>query len=160
MKHALFLASLVLIAGSAVGCGGDDKNSGGGTSAPDNASTSDFCTAFGHLFTGISNAGDTPDSDAIQAFKTAAKELGDVGTPDGIADDARHGFELFVNALEDLDTDATAADLENLGKNFSKDDEADMTAFIQYAIQTCPDALGGALPSDLPTDLPTDVPSS
>jgi hypothetical protein len=160
MKHALFLASLVLIAGSAVGCGGDDKNSGGGTSAPDNASTEDFCNAFGDLFTGISNAGSTPDSDAIQAFKDAAGKLSDVGTPDGISDAARHGFELFVNALEDLDNDATAADLEKLGNDFSKDDEADMTSFIEYAIQTCPDALGGSLPSDLPTDLPTDVPSS
>jgi hypothetical protein len=159
MKHALFLASLVLVAGSAVGCGGDDKNSGGGTSAPDNASKEQFCGAFTDLFTGISSAGDNPDSDAIKAFKDAANKLGDVGTPDGIPDDARHGFELFVNALEDIDDNASMEDLNNLGKDFSKDDEADLTAFVTYAIQECPEAMGD-LGSGLPTELPSDIPSS
>jgi hypothetical protein len=159
MKHALFVASLVLVAGSAVGCGGD--SGGGGTSAPDNASSAEFCSAFGDLFTGIMAAGSGGTSDAIKALKAGANKLSDTGTPDGIPDAARHGFEVFVNAIEDLADDADLSELDNLGGGVSKGDEADVTAFVTWAVGECPDALGdlGGLPSDLPTDLPSDFPT-
>jgi hypothetical protein len=152
MKHALFAASLVLIAGSAVGCGGDD---GGGSSAPDNASKEEFCSSFGDLFKGIMEAGtDGGGDDVVKSIKDGAADLGDVGTPDGIPDDARHGFEVFINAIEDIDDDADLADLDDLG-GVSKDDEADITAFITWAAGECPEALG-----DLGAGLPTDVPTA
>lgn len=156
MKHALFVASLVLVAGSAVGCGGNDG--GGGTAAPDNASSEDFCSAFGDLFTGILSAGTDETSDAIKALKDGASKLSDVGTPDGIPDDARNGFEVFVNALEDLDENADLSALDDLGGDVSKEDQADVEAFVTWAVGECPDALGGL--GNLPSELPTELPSS
>ena len=45
MKLGLLAASLVLVAGGAVGCG-DDGGGGGSAQKDEGASTEDFCAAF------------------------------------------------------------------------------------------------------------------
>lgn len=147
MKHALFLASLVLVAGSAVGCGGDDK---GGSSAPDNTSTEDFCKSLTDVFKDFQTIDENADSSKIvEALKSGADKLGETGTPDGIPADARHGFEVFVEAIDNLDDDADVTKMDSI-PGVSKDDEADIEAFFTYATTKCAGALG----------VPTDVPSS
>jgi hypothetical protein len=145
MKYALFAASLVLIAGSAVGCGGDD---GGGSSAPGGASKDDFCSAFGELFTSMASIDPTNSSEAVTALKDGAKKLGDIGTPDGIPDDARNGFEVFTDAIAGLDDNADLASIDTI-PGVSAAETADITTFFTWAATECPAALGGI----------TDVPS-
>jgi hypothetical protein len=157
MKHAMFAASLVLVAGSAFGCGGDDG--GGGDAAPDNASKAEFCSSFGNLFEGIMSAATGGDeSDTIKSLKDGASELADTGTPEDIPDDARHGFEVFVNAIDEIDDNADLSNLDDLGGDVSAADQADVEAFITWAVGECPDALGGL--GNLPTELPSDLPTS
>ncbi|MCW2795870.1 hypothetical protein [Nocardioides sp.] len=159
MKHALFAASLVLIAGTAVGCGGDnggDNGGGGGgdSSAPQGASSADFCKSFADLFQGMASVDPsaTDSSDTIKALKDGAANLSDTGTPDGIPADARHGFEVFVSAIAGIDDNADLSSMENL-PGVSTSDEKDIEAFVTYAVKECPDALGGL--GGLPTDVPT-----
>ncbi|MCW2766234.1 MAG: hypothetical protein JWO11_2193 [Nocardioides sp.] len=150
MKYALLAASLVLVAGSAVGCGGDG---GGGASAPTKVSTAEFCSAFADAFAGIMSAGTQGGADAVKALKDGVAGLSDTGTPENIPANARHGFEVFVKAINDLDDNADLASMDNL-PGVSKADEADATAFIEWAVGECPGAISG-LPSGLPTDIPS-----
>ena len=79
--------SLVLIAALSA-CGGDSD--GGGSAAPDNASTEDFCTAFNGLVDSV--LADTDISDPttmVAAIKKWAGKIEDVGTPSDMPDDAR-----------------------------------------------------------------------
>lgn len=101
-------------------------------SPPDDASEADFCEAYEEVFaeSGLDFA----------EGKKVFEDLVDVGTPDGIPDEAREGFEILVdivdeasdedeglNALEDLDAEAE----EKLG------------AFVIYATELCDSADDG-----------------
>ena len=74
-------------------------------------------------------------------------------------DDARHGFELFVDQAEKLDDDASLQDLENLGEDLGSDDQADGQAFSAWATKNCPLDLPSIDPSDLPSVDPSDLES-
>ena len=97
MKLALVAASLVLVAGGAVGCG-DDGGSGGG--GDDTTSTSDFCGALKDFQDDFSDADPTKDlSGYIKSLKPAADKLQKVGTPDGMPSDAKDGFDLTIKTI-------------------------------------------------------------
>lgn len=143
MKHALIAASLVLVAGTTVGCG-----AGGSSSSPDSASTDDFCTAYNSLFESFSGATATPsDAESVKAIRDWADKMKEAGTPSDIPDDARHGFELVLDTIDKVDDNASQADIQKLGDDLSADDKKASEAFGAYATKTCP----SAVPSDLPT---------
>lgn len=136
MRLPLLAASLVLVAGTATACGGG---------APTDASAKDFCDAVTNITTtAVEAAGDAPSEDQVKAMKGAFADLEEVGTPDDIPDDAREGFEIVVEAIADVDDDATAEELEKAGDDFSGDDETKTDAFGEYIAETCTDL--GSLP--------------
>ncbi|WP_296604940.1 hypothetical protein [Nocardioides sp.] len=144
------LAGLALAA-SMTACGGSDDG-GAGSSAPDNASTSDFCDGFNGLFEKVLAQGASGDSSAmITALKDWAGDMEDIGTPSDMPDDARNGFELFIDQAKDLDEDATLDDLQNLGDDLSESDQADGEAFAGWTEKNCPLDLPSIDPSDLPS---------
>ena len=144
MKKALWAAGLLLVAGTATACGGDD---GGG--APEEASVEEFCKPFTDA-----------QADADAKVADVADKLKEVGTPKDIPDDARKGFEFLVDNAEDLDKNSDDLDDEEAFKDKYGDEEfKQIEAFIKYLGKTCvpelPDAPTSGLPTDL-DDLPTD----
>ncbi|MET1060976.1 MAG: hypothetical protein ABWX84_15345 [Nocardioides sp.] len=105
---------MVVVAGMTAGCG-----------APDDASTKDFCDAIA----GLGEAGDDFDKN-----KDAFKELGDTGTPEGISDDGREGFEILVDLADEA---KSSKDAEKSGDDLSSDDEKKVEAFGKYVGETC-----------------------
>lgn len=132
-------SATVLLAFSLSACGGVD--------APEDASEDDFCEAF-NAQTEI--GAEDSVSDQVDAAQELGDKLEEVGTPDGISDDARKGFESYVEALKDINED----DVEKLAD--ATEDEAaealdvekdEFTAFFEYAVTTC---FGDI--SDIPTE--------
>ena len=127
--------------------------------APDDASIKDFCAVWNDDSIGGGDD-DTPEEQADAAHE-AAGALAEVGSPEGMDDGARNGFEVFLDFLSDVDADdiATFAEAnpgdadafaDSLG--IDKDDADDVIAFITYASQECYRALhGGAHPVICPS---------
>ncbi len=128
-------SAAVLLAFSLTACGG----------APTDASKEDFCDAFNsseEIFADIDPEAEAKDQagDVTDAYKEFADKLEEVGTPDGISDDAREGFEIFVEELGDLDEDDVEKFLEDPEKDIaevSKDDEKKVNEFTEYAGKEC-----------------------
>ena len=143
MKLGLLVASLVLVAGGAVGCGGDGDG-GDGHDAP---STKEFCGALKDFETTYTNADPAGDIKAyIKTIKTAAGRLADVGTPDSMPSDAKAGFDLTVTRINALSDDATVDDLAHIG-DVSDTDQKKLDALDDYIKTTCPDLSDSASPS-------------
>ena len=145
MRLAHMLAGLVLVGGVATACGDDADD------APDDASKDDFCSVIEEAPTE-----EKPSQEDVDEW---ADKLKDTGTPDDIPDDARNGYEVLVDALEDVDVD----DIDDGGniEDFVEDadDREDVDAFFRYLASECVD-LGEDLPTDLPTDdLPRELPT-
>jgi hypothetical protein len=163
MTAATTIAGMALVLGGLTGCSGD--SAGGGSSAPDDASTKDFCAAFNGFYEKVvSRATDADSAAMIAALKDWAGDIEDVGTPSEMPEEARHGFELFIAAANDIDDDATLEDLQNIGDDLSDADQKDGQAFSDWTTDNCPLDIPGLpdasdLPSDLPTDLPSDLPT-
>jgi len=131
-RPAVAVASAACLAFALTACGG----------APTDASEDEFC----EVFNDSAIAGDDIEDDDFEAQADAlneyAENLEEVGTPESISDDARKGFEVVVDAFGDVsaddleDEDAQAALEEKY-----KDDEDDVTAFFQYASETCEPAI-------------------
>lgn len=148
MKHSLLAASLVLVAGTAVGCGGDG---GGGGGAPDDASTADFCGVFDDFYKVVGELGaDAENSELIKALKDTGEDLEEVGTPEDIPEDARAGYELTVQTIADLDEDATQEELDGLEEEFSEEEKKQSDAFDEYLADTCEDEV------EAPTEEPSE----
>ncbi len=151
MKLGLLAASLVLVAGGAVGCGSDDGSgsdgASGGGGGGDAASTEEFCGAFKAFADDLSSlTGD--EGNLGEILKKAAQRIEDVGTPDGIPDDAKDGLQLTLDAIADLPDDASATDLDGLEEKFSEEDQKKTDAFSDYLEKTCPELGGDGSSSD------------
>lgn len=158
MRAALNVLAGLALATSLTACGGSDG--GSGASAPDDASASDFCDGFNGLFEKVLAQAASGDSSAmITALKGWAGDMEDIGTPSDMPDDARRGFELFIDQAKDLDEDATLDDLQNLGDDLSDDDQADGEAFSSWTTENCALDIPGVDASDLPSIDPSDLPS-
>lgn len=132
MRTALLAASIALVAGTTVGCGGGP---------PTDASKADFCGTFDDFYADAAKLGeDSKDSDIVKALKDVGEKLEEVGTPEDMSDDAREGFELTVQAIKDLDDDATQEDIEKIDKGFSDDEQKSVDAFDEYLSTTCDDS--------------------
>jgi len=129
----------VLLAFSLTACGGDDASDA--SDAPDDASVEDFCEAF--------NEDDGLDEDAsaeeqVDAAKEQADKVIEAGTPEDMTDDEREGFEIFVDAIKDLDEDAIkdfeGAEDENAYREalgVDEDEFEKVTAFLTYSSEAC-----------------------
>lgn len=120
MKRVISVAALAL-AGSAtlVACGG----------APTDASEEDFCSSIEEAFTSL---GEEADADEVD-FSDAIETLEDTGTPEDIPDDAREGYEAFLDALKEADG-KTQEEVEDLDDP-TEGDEGE--AFGTYYVETC-----------------------
>ena len=169
MKLGLLAASLVLVAGGAVGCG-DDSGSGGKAGSDgggdDFASTEDFCAAFQAFSDDLEDVDGTEDN-LGEILKKAADRIEDVGTPKGIPDDAEEGLQLTLDAIQALPDDASVEDMGGLEDDFSEADKKKTDAFSDYLEETCPDLGDSGDPetdsgseSGGASDVPSDDPSS
>jgi hypothetical protein len=169
LKRALATGAAIVIAGFSLTACGDDGGGGGGGAggggggedagdAPDNASTDEFCKVWNDDTIG-GDAGDDPDAQAEAAHK-AADALAEVGTPEGMDESERNGFEVFVEFLAEVDgediekfaqADPTDEDSFANSLGIDKDDADDVIKFITFASQECME-----LPSDLPSDIPSE----
>lgn len=156
-RPAAAVGAAALLALSLTACGG-----GGSDSAPDNASKDDFCGAVGDAFKPLFSLEGDPTEDQFKEFQDKVDKLKDVGTPDGISDDQRKGFEIFVDAVHDADYSDFKSDSQNI-PGVSDKDQAKAQDFLGYATSQCASEIGiPDIPSDLPTDLsdlPTDLPT-
>ena len=162
LKRSLATGAAIVIAGlSLVACGSDDDGGGGGggdaADAPTDASTEDFCKVFTDVTSDLSENG-SADEQADAAHDVADK-FNDVGTPEDMPADARHGFEVFIGFLGDVDSDdieafeeANPTDEDAFAEalGIDKDDVADVTQFFTYAATACVGDI-----SEIPTDLPS-----
>ncbi len=149
MKLGLLTASLVLVAGGAVGCGDDGDGGGdggnGGGSDGGSASAEDFCAAFQGFQDDL--GGMTGQEENLgEILKDAAQQIEDVGTPEDIPDDAKEGLQLTLDALMALPDDASIEDMGGLEDDFSDADKEKTDAFTTYLEETCPDLGDGGEP--------------
>ena len=145
MKLGLAAASLILVAGGAVGCGAT-------TAAVTVAATADKGAVEGRLLRRVPGLLRRPparstgeEEDLGEILKKAAKKIEDVGTPEDIPDDAKDGLEVTLDAIEDLPDDASAEDMAGLESELSEDDKKKIDAFSDYLDKTCPDVGCGEL---------------
>ena len=144
IRARLSLTSTVLLVGAVTtACGGS-----GGGGAPTDASEKEFCATQSSLIEALlpddmTNPEVPTNEDMAQAIQDWGKKLEDVGTPDGIPDDARAGFEAIVQQAKDINADDFSIDkleeLEQGGKDASAEVKKQATAFSDYLTDTCGD---------------------
>ena len=145
-RSGLAVATTALVLGGLTGCGGDDD--GGGSSAPDDASKEDFCSTFNGLYTDVmADVDPDDDSAAIKALKSWVDDMKEVGTPEDMPEDARKGFEVFIDEASKIDDDASMDDLDSLGDDLSDEDNDAAEAFGEWATDNCPMDLPSISPS-------------
>ncbi|TNM42025.1 hypothetical protein FHP29_08670 [Nocardioides albidus] len=121
----------------------------GGGGHPTDASKKEFCGGVEDVITTTNSVeGDEPTEAEWKKLQEAYGDLGDIGTPKGISDTERNGFEVIVDAITDLDYDEAKKsfgdkDGEDNIPGVSKDDEKDADKFFDYLTETCADQLGG-----------------
>ncbi len=129
-----------LLAVSLTACGG------GSSGAPEDASKDDFCEAY----LATPDLGDSFGDASAQeqaatltdALETYIDDLKDVGTPEDIPDEARGGFEVSIDAAEDIDEDKLAQAFEDedddyLDTMITGDDKKKSDAFDEWARDYC-----------------------
>ncbi len=127
------LATAVLLTLAACGGIADD--------APTDADQTEFCAAY---------------YDETATAQDVADRLAEIGTPAGISESERNGFESYVDALAD-EGDTPYKDVETV--KIPADDKADGTAFIDYAQDLCPPLLEPTSPVS-PTTGPSTEPTT
>jgi hypothetical protein len=145
MRSRLGLTTAALLVGAVTtACGG------GGSGAPSDASEDGFCEAANSLLTDLMpedmSSPEVPsDEDMAQAVKDWGDRMEEVGTPDGISDEAREGFEAVLAQIEDIDaSDFSAENLEELGDggaDASEEVQRQAEAFGDYVTETCGDPM-------------------
>jgi hypothetical protein len=156
LKRAIATGVAVVVAGFAFtscssdgegdGGSGDDSSTTGDASdagdSPDDATLEDFCAVWND--DSIGSEDDDPEEQAKAAHE-AAGLLAGVGTPDGMDEGARNGFEVFVKFLAGVDGDdiekfaSASPDADAFADALGIDtaDADDVIAFITYASQNC-----------------------
>jgi hypothetical protein len=114
MKRMSLLAVPLLLAGLLTGCGDDAADAAG---APQDATVEEFCQPWIDLIKDVTAKGeDISDEDAVKIAKDTADKLAEVGTPKDMPADARKGFELILQKLQDLPEDATKEEVNEFSK--------------------------------------------
>ena len=150
MKSALLAASLVLVGGTALGCGG-----GGGGGAPTDASEEDYCASYQSLFDDMSTMADATDEEIIAQIKDWATTMEETGTPEDMPEDARAGFETTMTLINDLDDDAKQEDFEKIDEDLTEDETAQVDEFDTYTTDTCGSPMDNLEVPESPTETPS-----
>lgn len=123
------VAATVLLALSLSACGGP----------PTDASKPGFCEVANDRSWAEDLPADADGEQIVDGFASWSEDLEEVGTPEGIPEDARKGFEVTVDYLGDLDPD----DFEDLGDaaevtdDLSEDEQEEVDAYNAYVAETC-----------------------
>ncbi|KAA1421964.1 hypothetical protein F0U44_06815 [Nocardioides humilatus] len=128
-RHAATLGATALFALSLSACGGP----------PDDASVADFCKAI-HDTSWATSLDETSDGDEIvKALQKWRDKLDETGTPKGIPDDARKGFEITIDTLSDVKAEDfdSPDDLGDINGDLSKEDEDKVEALNDYSTDKC-----------------------
>ncbi|ANH37813.1 hypothetical protein I601_1374 [Nocardioides dokdonensis FR1436] len=153
MKHALAPLA-VLVALTAAACGSDDETSdassdpttasSSSSSAGDPGTDNAFCTAL----VGNGALEDGSDVETLMAGLEAS------GIPDDAPQEASKGFDVYLDILGDIDTDASAEELAAMEDfDLSKSEQQQVNALVQYAGATCaPPAEGESGSESAPAD--------
>jgi hypothetical protein len=148
------LAALLLVLGLVTGCGGSDSsaaaagNDGGSAGGPPtDASVEDFCGTFLEMIQQANEAGqDISDADAIKVAKDTAAKLQEIGTPEGIPEDARRAFELAIEKIDSIPDDANRQEMDDIAADLTDAQQQDLDALTTYVTTTCV-----SLPGDAPS---------
>ncbi len=138
MKTGLVMAGLVLTMGGLVGCGGDGDSDSGGI--PRDASSEDFCANFQQLAEDLGAF--SPDADpaeAISKMQAASGDMRDTGVPESATDEQAEGLEITLDAIDDIEEDASLEDLGSLEDAFSESEQEKADAFDDYLDEECGD---------------------
>lgn len=130
-RPAAAVGAAVLLAFSLTACGG-----GGASDAPTDASKDEFCKSFEDAFAVIGEG--EPTEDEFDKLQDELDELVEVGTPEEIDGDAREGYEIFVDAVQDLDYDDVkdAGDSDDI-PGVDADDEKKVEEFFASYGEQC-----------------------
>lgn len=119
---------------------------GGGGGAPTGASESDFCDTQSSLIEDLlpddlTNPEVPSNEEMAEAVTDWGAELEEVGTPEGIPEAARQGFEAVIEQAQDIDAaDFSIENLEELqqgGEDASAEVQEQAAAFSEYVTETC-----------------------
>ena len=156
IRTRLLVSTTVLLIGAATSaCGGG----GAGGGAPTDASEKEFCQTQSSLLEDLmpkdmTNPELPSDEQMATAVKDWAKDIEQVGTPEGISDDARKGFEAIVEQANDIDaSDFSIEKLEELeagGKDASAEAKKQADAFEKYLTETCGNPLDNLEMPEMP----------
>lgn len=137
-------ALALLAAATLTGCGSDAAG------APTDASEKDFCEASFSLYENMDLTADPSDAEQAEALNDWGNAMAEAGTPEGISADARKGFEITVEAVQDISesdvSDDSTADF--LGE-VSDDELKQVDAYTSYVLETCGAPDGGAPEPDV-----------
>ena len=130
-RSALAVGAAVLLASSLGACG----------EPPTDASKEEYCDVVNDPEYAEGLDEDSDEQDYVDAVQLIAGDLRDVGTPEDIPDDAREGFEIQLDAVDDLEADDL--DLDGGGnplwEGLSADELEKVEAYTDYESETCPD---------------------
>ncbi|GGO73506.1 hypothetical protein GCM10012276_19280 [Nocardioides deserti] len=158
LRRAVATTSLLLLAPFAAACGGGDDDEAG--SAPQDASSEDFCEAYTSIFDSLlaaptdSGQGEQEEA-AVDALKKWSERMRDVGTPEDLPEDARKGFELVLDEASDIDDVSDLDDLED-SQDYSDAEQEQAQALNTWITENCADSMPG-LPSGDPSADPSDA---
>ena len=134
-RRAAAVSAPLLLAVTLTACGG------GASDAPDDASVEDFCEVF--LDQGDADVDPEDNGALLDAIQEQADKLADVGTPADFDDEAREGFEIFIDVVSDFDEgDIEDLDSADPGDIVSEDDADKVTAFFTAGGTACTPELG------------------
>lgn len=131
-------AAAVLLAGVTTSCG-----AGG---APTDADEDQFCDAANSMMSGLVPEDTTvpqlpSDEDMARAVQDWGARMEEVGTPAGIPDEARKGFEVVIEQTEEIDASdfslEALKELESGGADASEQVQEQTDAFADYLDETC-----------------------
>lgn len=154
MRIATFGGGLVLAAALLTGCGSDEP--------PADASEDEFCDAYSTLYDDMEVMASDDTGKMIEAMKEWSDAISESGTPEDIPAEAREGYELLVEEIDDVDPDATEEELDQIGDDMGDEGEKTIDAFSEWATETCPppmpdmgelEDMQGELEGDLEGDL-------
>lgn len=130
MKHALTAATLLLVAGSALGCGGSEATS--------ETSQQDYCDAYNAYFDAMVDLGlDASDAEVVEQIKSWGEDLEELGPPEGMPEDARAGRATMLELIDQIDEDSTEEEVTAMTEDLTTEEQAQVSAYEEYNESAC-----------------------
>ncbi len=129
-RTTLAAGSAALLALTLGACGGP----------PTDASKDEYCEVVNdpQYFEDLDENSD--EQDYLDAVRKIADDLREVGTPEDISDDAREGFEIQLDAVDELEAEDIDFESEDdpFQDGLSDDEKKKVEAYNDYESETCP----------------------